>query len=56
MKLFEEAGQEHEEFKLELEKAQTIELAEIDVQRQIAEQQAIVVGEALKYLEIEKNL
>ncbi len=53
MKLFEEAGQEHEEFKLELEKAQTIELAEIDVQRQIAEQQAIVVGEALKSANID---
>lgn len=53
MKLFEEAGQEHEEFKLKLAKAQTIELAEIDVQRQIAEQQALVVGEALKSANID---
>ena len=53
MKLFEEAGQEHEEFKLELDKAKTIELAEIDVQRQIAEQQAVVVGEALKSANID---
>lgn len=53
MKLFEEAGQDHEEFKLELDKAKTIELAEIDVQRQIAEQQAIVVGEALKNSKID---
>lgn len=53
MKLFEEAGQDHEEFKLELDKAKTIELAEIDVQRQIAEQQAVVVGEALKQAKID---
>ncbi|MGJ8696431.1 MAG: flotillin family protein [Verrucomicrobiaceae bacterium] len=53
MKLFEEAGQEHEEFKLELEKEKAVELAEIDVQRQIAEQQAIVVGEALKSAKID---
>ncbi len=53
MKLFEEAGQEHEEFKLKLEKAKDVELAEIDVQRQIAEQQAVVVGEALKSANID---
>ena len=53
MKLFEESGQEHEEFKLELEKAKEVELAEIDVQRQIAEQQAVVVGEALKSANID---
>lgn len=53
MKLFEEAGQEHEEFKLELEKEKAVELAEIDVQRQIAEQQAVVVGEALKSANID---
>ena len=53
MKLFEESGQEHEEFKLELEKEKAVELAEIDVQRQIAEQQAVVVGEALKSANID---
>lgn len=53
MKLFEEAGQDHEEFKLELDKQKTIELAEIDVQRQIAEQQAVVIGEALKQAKID---
>jgi uncharacterized membrane protein YqiK len=53
MKLFEEAGQDHEEFKLELEKDKVIELAQIDVQRQIAEQQAIVIGEALKHSKID---
>lgn len=53
MKLFEEAGQGHEEFKLELEKEKAIELAQIDVQRQIAEQQAIVIGEALRTAKID---
>ncbi|MBK1881098.1 hypothetical protein JIN85_01655 [Luteolibacter pohnpeiensis] len=53
MKLFEEAGQDHEEFKLELEKDKAIELAQIDVQRQIAEQQAVVIGEALKHSKID---
>jgi flotillin len=53
MKLFEEAGQDHEEFKLELDKEKTIELAQIDVQRQIAEQQAVVIGEALKHAKID---
>ena len=53
MKLFEEAGQGHEEFKLTLDKEKTIELAQIDVQRQIAEQQAIVIGEALKQAKID---
>jgi hypothetical protein len=53
MKLFEEAGQGHEEFKLELEKDKAVELAEIDVQRQIAAQQAKVVGEALKHSKID---
>jgi len=53
MKLFEEAGQEHEEFKLELDKEKEVELAQIDVQRQIAEQQAVVIGEALKTAKID---
>jgi flotillin len=53
MKLLEEAGKDHEEFKLELEKSKTIELAQIDVQRQVAEQQALVIGEALKYAKID---
>lgn len=53
MKLFEEAGQGHEEFKLRLKKDLDVELAEIDVQRQIAEQQATVVGEALKSANID---
>ncbi len=53
MKLFEEAGQGHEEFKLTLEKEKEVELAGIDVQRQVAEQQAVVIGEALKQANID---
>ena len=47
MKKFDEVGREHEEFKLELNKAERIELAEIDVQRQIAEAQAEILGKAM---------
>ena len=53
LKLFEEAGQDHEEFKLKLQKDLDVELAEIDVHRKIAEQQAVVVGEALKSANID---
>ncbi|MEP4077911.1 flotillin family protein [Haloferula sp.] len=53
MKLFEEAGQGHEEFKLELEKQKTVELAEINIQKDIAEAQAGVLGEAMKAAKIE---
>lgn len=53
MKLFDEVGRDHEEFKLRLDKEKQIELAEIDVQRDIAEQQALVLGEALKAAKID---
>ena len=53
MKLFEEAGQEHEEFKLKLDKQKAVELAEIDVQRLVAAEQSKVVGEALKTAKID---
>lgn len=53
MKLFEEAGQGHEEFKLELEKEKEVELAGIHIQRDIAEAQAEVLGEAMKAAKIE---
>lgn len=53
MKLLEEAGREHEEFKLTLEKDKAIALRQIDIQKDIAEQQAIVMGEALKSAKIE---
>ncbi|MEM0896386.1 MAG: flotillin family protein [Verrucomicrobiota bacterium] len=53
MKLFEEAGQSHEEFKLKLQKEKDVEIAEIDVQKDIAAEQARVVGEALKSANID---
>jgi uncharacterized membrane protein YqiK len=53
MKLFNEAGQGHEEFKLRLQKEKDIELAAIAAQRDIAEQQAGIVGNALKSARID---
>ena len=53
MKIFNEAGKDHEEFKLRLNKDQTVELAEINIRREIAEQQAHIVAEALKASKIE---
>ncbi|MCB1227206.1 MAG: hypothetical protein KDK99_15420, partial [Verrucomicrobiales bacterium] len=53
MKVLEEAGREHEEFKLELEKEKEIAIKGIDIQKDIAAQQAIVLGEALKSAKIE---
>jgi len=48
MKLFHDAGKEHEEFKLQLNKDKDIEIAAIGAQTEIAEAQATIVGEALK--------
>jgi uncharacterized membrane protein YqiK len=48
MKKFDEVGREHEEFKLELNKERDIELAEIQVQADIAGKHSEIVGEALK--------
>jgi uncharacterized membrane protein YqiK len=53
MKLFEEAGQTHEEFKLRLEKDKEIEIAEIRVRAEIAAKQSEVVGAALKSARID---
>ena len=53
MKLFDGVGREHEEFKLRLNKDRDIELAQINVQKEIAEQQAHVLGEALKTAKID---
>lgn len=53
MKLFEEAGQGHEEFKLKLEKEKAVDLAQINVQRDIAAEQAKVVAEALRSAKID---
>lgn len=53
MKLLEDAGREHEEFKLTLDKQRAVELAQINIQKDIAAQQAIVLGEAMKSAKIE---
>lgn len=53
MKLFEETGQAHEEFKLRLDKEKSVELAQIHIQKDIAEAQAAVLGEAMKSAKIE---
>ena len=53
MKLFDGVGREHEEFKLQLNKERDIELAQINIQKEIAEQQALVLGEALKNAKID---
>ena len=53
MKLFHDAGKEHEEFKLQLNKDKDIEIAAIDAQQNIAEAQAEIVGEALKTAHID---
>jgi flotillin len=53
MRLFENAGQAHEEFKLRLDKERAVELAQIAIQKDIAAQQAAVIGEALKSAKID---
>lgn len=53
MKKFNEAGQEHEEFKLELEKEKAVELAEIDVRAAIAAKHSEILSEALKSAKID---
>lgn len=53
MKIFDAVGKEHEEFKLELNKDIEIELAEINVRKDIATEQAQIVGEALKSAKID---
>ncbi|HWH69147.1 MAG TPA: hypothetical protein VNT26_07165, partial [Candidatus Sulfotelmatobacter sp.] len=53
MKLLDGVGREHEEFKLRLNKEKEVELAQIAIQRNIAENQALVLGEALKNARID---
>lgn len=53
MKIFNEAGKEHEEFKLRLQKDKEVELAEIQINEKIAEHQAKVLGEALKNTKVD---
>lgn len=53
MKVLDEVGRGHEEFKLKLEKEKEIDLANINIQREIAEAQASVIREALKAAKID---
>ncbi len=53
MKIFDAVGKEHEEFKLQLNKELEIELAGINVQKDIAAEHAQIVGEALKHSHID---
>ena len=53
MKKFDAVGKEHEEFKLQLNKDLEIQLAHINVQKDIAREQAAVIAEALKSARID---
>lgn len=53
MKLLDAVGREHEEFKLQLNKEKDIELADIRIRKEIAQQQAIVLGQAMKSAKID---
>jgi flotillin len=53
MKTFNDAGKDHEEFKLLLEKNKTVELAGIHIQKDIANAQAQVLSEALRSAKID---
>lgn len=53
MKKLNEAGQSHEEFKLQLQKEKDVELAHINIQKDIASAQAEVLSEALKTAKID---
>ncbi|WP_075591366.1 flotillin family protein [Labilibacter marinus] len=53
MKKLDGVGKEHEEFKLKLDKDKEIQLAKINIQKDIAESQAKVISEALKAANID---
>jgi uncharacterized membrane protein YqiK len=53
MKKFDGVGKEHEEFKLLLQKEKDVELAQINIQKDIAEAQAEVLAEAMKSADID---
>lgn len=53
MKKLDGVGKDHEEFKLRLDKEKAVELAEISIQRDIAEAQARVLGTALESAKID---
>ncbi len=53
MKKLDGVGKEHEEFKLRLDKELQVDLANITIQKDIAESQALVIAEALKAANID---
>lgn len=53
MKQLNDAGKEHEEFRLTLQKEKEVELAQIHIQKDIADAQARVLGEAFKTAKID---
>lgn len=53
MKKLDAVGKDHEEFKLLLQKEKDIALAQINIQKDIADAQALVLGEALKSARID---
>ena len=53
MKKLDGVGKEHEEFKLRLDKELQVDLAHINIQKEIADAQAAVIGEALKAANID---
>lgn len=53
MKKLDGVGKEHEEFRLRLQKDKEVELAQIQTAAQIAEQQALVLAEAMKNANID---
>jgi len=53
MKSLDAVGKDHEEFKLLLTKEKDIALAQINIQKDIAEAQAMVLGEAMKSAKID---
>ena len=53
MKKLDGVGKEHEEFKLTLQKEKDVELAQINIQKDIAEAQADVLAEAMKSANID---
>jgi uncharacterized membrane protein YqiK len=53
MKLLDGVGKEHEEFKLKLDKEKQVELAQINIQKDIADAQATVISSALESANID---
>ncbi|MFC3754975.1 flotillin family protein [Chryseobacterium tructae] len=53
MKKLNDAGKDHEEFRLKLNKEKEVELAEIAIQKDIAEAQSLVLAEAFKTAKID---